>query len=654
MRETTDRQEYDIHDPALLSNMMLSVSVKHPETGVVLITRKTPLTPKILKQLVSRGITTIQAKPLAGEMLNAAVEDVKQVFSLVEGIITDKGQSIQSAAAIFQEMGQVKTLRDMVKNRMGAIFHLFNQRAADAMIELNNHHPDTAHHSVITGFNVMAIAKELGWGEERTLQAVMAAMQHDIGKIKVRLDTLEWPGRLDKTKWGEIQLHSLFGAKLLYEGKLDLPVMVALTHHEWYSAVPGKGYGGFSQFRSYLQKGMGIDIPAYLQQATDDDRQAMQISAMADMISALEEIRSYKGALPPFKVLVIMNSDARIGHFNPDHYRAWHSLYLRKHATLLPAGLRVALPREKEKKQFEKGTPKKLSRPLEILTYAEMARLSIIPRLISRGLDVDRIRRRGGLLLERLRRVEGETGSLGRLITPEALKKKQIDPVKMVCPRERQLITLEAFTRRLSYRDLVQLDMLFVLEQKRFDLQLIKQADGIRISRLEKRGISVKPEKLKKQGINPINPFEVKLPGYEDRLDLNDLIKLGYTTEQLKRMRLLPLVEKSRNGAAITLLRAKGLQVTSRDLALAQIDPEKRIFYDILVTRPINQVRAEFVLVREGDTLDELEKGYKANTLDAIQNYLYASIGTIELDFSDLLEIPSQLSDIQIGDHWLS
>ncbi|MBF0444137.1 MAG: hypothetical protein HQL68_01000 [Magnetococcales bacterium] len=653
MKERNDSVEYDINDPDLLKNMMLSRSVKHPDTGVVLITRKTPITEKIITQLTNRDIETVWASPVAGEMLNEAVTEVTQMFSIVEDIISAKGQSIQSTVASFQEMSQVKELQGMVKKRMKDVLHLFNPRAADAMIELNNHHPNTAHHSIISGFNVMAVAKELGWEEEKTLNAVMAAMQHDIGKIKVRLDTLEWPGRLNKKQWGEMKLHSLFGGRLLYSGELDLPVMVALTHHEWYSKVPGKGYGGFSLFRSYLKKGMKIDVAEYLKTVTKDDLEIMQVGAMADMVSALEEIRSYKGALAPFKVLVIMNSDAAMGHFNPEQYRAWHATYLNKHDTFLPTGLRVALPREKEQKLFTPGPGTKLLRPVELLTFAELEKLGVIPYLFQRGLDVDRIRRRGGLVLERLRRLDASKGALKNLLTPEAFKKHNINLVKKVMPRERQLIAFDAFTRSLSYKSLEKMELLFILKQKRFDLDLIKKNDGISISRLEGRGIEVKQKKMERLGINPLRSFKVKLPGFEERLTLEDLSKLGIPDADLKRKGLLTLAQKSRNGLALSLLNKKGFLISPKDMVKSKIDAEKKIFYDIIVIKPLSAVRAEFAIVREGDDLDALEKRHKLKTLDSIQQYLYESVGVVELDFSDLLNIPANIDELQMGDHWL-
>ncbi|MBF0380633.1 MAG: hypothetical protein HQL69_06430 [Magnetococcales bacterium] len=653
MKDRSESAEYDINDPDLLKNMMLSQSVKHPDTGVVLITRKTPITEKVILQLTNRDIEKVWASPVAGETLNEAVTEVTQIFSIVEDIISAKGQSIQSAVESYQQMGQVKELQSMVKKRMKDVLHLFNPRAADAMIELNNHHPNTAHHSIITGFNVMAIAKELGWDEEKILNAVMSAMQHDIGKIKVRLDTLEWPGRLNKKQWGEMKLHSLFGGRLLYDGNLDMPVMVALTHHEWYASVPGKGYGGFSLFRSYLKKGMKIDVKKYLEKATPEDLEIMQISAMADMVSALEEIRSYKGALAPFKVLVIMNSDAQMGHFNPQQYRAWHTTYLHKHDSFLPAGLRVALPREKEQKMFAPGPGTKLKRPIELLTFSEMEKLGVVPYLFERGLDVDRIRRRGGLVLDRLRRLDASRGALKDILTPETFKKHNITLVKKVMPRERQLITFDAFTKSLSYKSLEKLGMLFTLKQKRFDLDLIKKNDGINISRLEGRGVEVKAKKMERLGIDPLRAFKVKLPGFEERLSLEDLNKLGIPNAELKRKGLLTLAEKSRNGLALSLVNKKGFGITPKQMVKAKIDPEKKIFYDIIVVKPVSAVRAEFAIVREGDELASLEKRHKLKTLDPIQQYLYETVGIVELDFSDLLDIPANIDEIQMGKHWL-
>jgi HD-GYP domain-containing protein (c-di-GMP phosphodiesterase class II) len=652
VKERNESAEYDIDDPDLLQNMMLSQSVKHPDTGVVLVTRKTPITEKIILQLSKRDIERVWATPVAGETLNEAVTEVTQIFSIVEDIISAKGQSINSAVSSYQEMSQVKELQGMVKKRMKDVLHLFNPRAADAMIELNNHHPNTARHSIISGFNVMAIAKELGWNEDKTLNAVMAAMQHDIGKIKVRLDTLEWPGRLNKKQWGEMKLHSLFGGRLLYSGELDLPVMVALTHHEWYSTVPGKGYGGFSLFRSYLKKGMKIDVTEYLKKVTKDDLEIMQVSAMADMVSALEEIRSYKGALAPFKVLVIMNSDAQMGHFNPQQYRAWHATYLYKHDTFLPAGLRVALPREKEQKLFTKGPGTKLLRPVELLTFSEMEKLGVVPYLFKRGLDVDRIRRRGGLVLERLRRLDASKGALKELLTPEAFKEHKINLVKKVMPRERQLIAFDAFTRSLSYKSLEKMELLFTLKQKRFDLELIKKNDGISIVRLEHRGVDVKAKKMERLGINPLRSFKVRLPGFEERLSMDDLIKLGIPNADLKRKGLLTLAEKSRNGLALSLLHKKGFLISPKDMVKARIDAEKKIFYDIIVVKPVSRVRAEFAIVREGDDLAALEKRHKLKTLDTIQQYLYESVGIVELDFSDLLDIPEKIDELKMGDHW--
>lgn len=53
---------------------------------------------------------------------------------------------------------------------------------------------------------------------------------------------------------------------------------------------------------------MELDVDQYLSQATPQQAEMIQISAIADMVSALEENRSYKGALPPLKVLIILRA----------------------------------------------------------------------------------------------------------------------------------------------------------------------------------------------------------------------------------------------------------------------------------------------------------------------------------------------------------
>ncbi len=64
-------------------------------------------------------------------------------------------------------------------------------------------------------------------------------------------------------------------------------------------------------------------------------------------------------------------------------------------------------------------------------------------------------------------------------------------------------------------------------------------------------------------------------------------------------------------------------------------------------------MRAEFAVVREGDDLTTIEKLHRSKKLDEIQEFLHDEIGVVEMDFSDLLDIPEKLDSVKMGKHWL-
>jgi HD-GYP domain-containing protein (c-di-GMP phosphodiesterase class II) len=565
------RKRYAVKDPQLLEEMVLCKSVFHPESGVVLLTHGSLLTERLLSQLQKMGVSEIEAEPFAEQSILEAVEQAKVYLHSIEQIIAVKGQSVNNASLLMQEMQEFRALRTLMRLQMQKVLHHFNQRAIDGLVQLNNHHPNSAHHSIITGFNAMAIARELGWQEEEVLEVAMAAMVHDVGKSTVPLNTLDWPGRLSDGQWKDMHLHTLFGGKLLHEGDLNISAMVALNHHEWYAAVKGKGYGSLTLFREMAKEELGLDVDQFLSQALPRSLEMIQISTIADMVAALEEIRSYKGALPPFKVLVIMNEDARTGHFNPALYRAWHATYLRKHRQLLPKGMRFALPREKE---------------------------------------------------ERV-----EQGGKGYIV-------------------------LQALVRRLTYEELKRLGLLSRLGNHYFDLEAIRQSDGIAIDRMLRRGMTVDEEKLRALAIDPVKPIKVVLPATERRLDRADLVELGFSEKKLLAPKVVKALERAKNGLSLAELSRAGLTVEKELLLPLGERINRKIFYDMVVVEEMDYCRALFAIVREGDRLEVLEQADAYNDLDPLQDYLLNKIGPIEVDFSDLtVEIP-QLDHLLPAAYW--
>ena len=480
---------FDIEDPILLKHMILTQDVKHPISGVSMLTKGNVLTEKAVQQLVNVGIKTIIAAPQAEESIALAAEQVRDYFDSVEKIIGANGMSVRNAASLFQEMASAKELEQIVRNQMENVFRYFNEHAADTLIKLNNHHPSSAHHSVITGFNAMAITKELLWEEEAVLEAVMAAMTHDIGKVNVSLETLEWPGGLNDKQREETELHTLFGGALLQQGSFSSAAMVALNHHEWFAKVDGKGYGSLTKYREAAKNDLELDVDQYISQSDPKKLEIIQIAAIADMVAALEEIRSPKGTLPPFKVLIIMNHDAKLGHFKPELFRVWHKIYTRKHRHLLPKGLRVSFPREKERVVERASKPFfQLQATIRKLTYEELERMELFSLLKSYVFDLKAIEKDNGITIDRIER-------RGIEVNKKKLATLEINPEKQVT------VLLPAKEIRLSMDDL--LDMRInpsKLAEKRVANLLRQSKDDFTLPDLAKVDIQFSKEQLARLG----------------------------------------------------------------------------------------------------------------------------------------------------------
>ena len=119
------------------------------------------------------------------------------------------------------------------------------------------------------------IAKEAGLSEEECDHVYFAALLHDVGKIGVRDDVINKPGKLTDEEFENIKLHPVLGNQILSSIRQS-PYLSegAHYHHERYD---GKGY-------PEGLKGDAIPVIA-------------RIIAVADAYDAMTSTRSYRGAL---------------------------------------------------------------------------------------------------------------------------------------------------------------------------------------------------------------------------------------------------------------------------------------------------------------------------------------------------------------------
>lgn len=98
----------------------------------------------------------------------------------------------------------------------------------------------TMGHSDRTMNYAMAIAERLGLSKKEREALKYAAIFHDVGKIGVREDILNKPGKLTEDEYGEMKKHPEMGAEIIKHIKFLAPVVPLIYyHHERYD---GTGY----------------------------------------------------------------------------------------------------------------------------------------------------------------------------------------------------------------------------------------------------------------------------------------------------------------------------------------------------------------------------------------------------------------------------
>ncbi|MBF0426423.1 MAG: hypothetical protein HQL66_11470 [Magnetococcales bacterium] len=672
MEEPTEINPARLYDPlqpdgfiALAKGMELAQDVPNGHGGW-LYRRGEKISPGVadrLRELASRGvISSILAQPAGIRILTAAAADMQKAFDVMETILTQGELSVMTAVEILRNHEGFQVFRETVRRNMENVFHNFTPQAVKRLSELQQHHPSSGNHSIIAGLNAMALAKASGLGEMETINRVMAIVQHDIGKTRISLSTLNWPAALDPKQWREMQLHAFFGFQLLFDpSDLSLAACTALLHHEWYADVPGKGYGGLTLFRAALQKQYGLDLRQKLLEMGPAAMETVHHTAVVDMVAALEEIRAYKKRIGPFKVLVIMVHDARLGHFNPEVFALWYRHYRSENPRLLPRGFNVALPREIEDRCFARPRDVQLPLPLPLLTLAELQQLGINSDLLDDAM-VDRLRRRGGLPLDAAQRLWEKTGHDETL--DDAIARHGIIVHKKRVTIEEQMIQLQTIRHWITYEQLERYDLIPTLIGQRFSPEVIRKEGGITLDQLTSRGSArLILSRLQKYGLDKGKPHPILLPTFEHRLTPKQLDALGITPILDARGIAIPAyglrVDRLEHhhisyhpdsGTATGATAGRRLAYTPELLLRLGHETEVKIFYDILVVEEIDGVaRAKVAFTREGDNWQEM-RAAPPEKLDTLQHYLL-DIGVVEMDFSRIIELPD-LSHVKIGAHW--
>jgi HD-GYP domain-containing protein (c-di-GMP phosphodiesterase class II) len=211
--------------------------------------------------------------------------------------------------------------REVVEGMIDVVGDYRVDQLQDLIANLSFHDFYTYDHSINVAMYCILIFKALEPGARRSdiVQAGLAGLLHDLGKIKISTEILNSPEKLTPEQFEEIKKHPAFGYELLNQVKPTLPEdirselvgRVIIEHHENYD---GSGY-------PYKLSGRQIHVLS-------------RITTIADFFDAITTKRSYHEPLTLEDALALM-SNSQGKKIDPDLFQFFvkhtQQMELRKH-----------------------------------------------------------------------------------------------------------------------------------------------------------------------------------------------------------------------------------------------------------------------------------------------------------------------------------
>lgn len=173
-----------------------------------------------------------------------------------------------------------------VKYKSGYNEHASTIYALTAAIDTKDHY--TFRHSQNVAYYATELAKAAGMEADLVEIVKEAGLLHDIGKIGIREDILNKPGKLTSDEYDIMKGHVENAVNIIrYLPSLDYVIPTVLSHHERYDGT------------GYPRKLAGEEIPVM-----------GRILSIADAFDAITSTRSYKNAIPLEKALRILREEA--------------------------------------------------------------------------------------------------------------------------------------------------------------------------------------------------------------------------------------------------------------------------------------------------------------------------------------------------------
>ena len=160
-----------------------------------------------------------------------------------------------------------------------------NQTMLLALTTLKDYDNYTFTHMVNVAILTMGQARSLGVDGALLREFGLAALMHDIGKVRTPLEILNKPAKLTESEFVIMRRHVVDGAEILRKTP-DIPTLAPVVAFEHHLRIDGTGYP------------FGVQRPSL--------NLGTMLCSIADVFDAMRSNREYQGVMPTDRILAVL------------------------------------------------------------------------------------------------------------------------------------------------------------------------------------------------------------------------------------------------------------------------------------------------------------------------------------------------------------
>ncbi|MCC7416859.1 MAG: HD-GYP domain-containing protein [Acidobacteria bacterium] len=213
--------------------------------------------------------------------VEGSLADMATIKRLYSDAVSVAGSVWESARTESQPDATIS--RTMIDGLAQAVSQ--NRTALLALTTLKNYDNYTFTHMVNVSILTMGQARGLGIDGPLLREFGLAALLHDIGKVRTPIDILNKPDTLTETEFAIMKRHVVDGAEILRRTP-DIPALAPVVAFEHHLRLDGTGYPGGAS-RASLNVGT-------------------MLCSIADVYDAMRSQRAYQQAFPTDRILAVL------------------------------------------------------------------------------------------------------------------------------------------------------------------------------------------------------------------------------------------------------------------------------------------------------------------------------------------------------------